>query len=114
MRGSSWSATWAGPRAWTPKWTAEAGGRAAQPAARRPVRLARDSVGPAAEAAVAEIEPGEVLLLENVRFHPEEEKNDPAFAASSPTLGRLYVNDAFGTAHRAHASTEASPTTCRP
>ena len=47
-----------------------------------------------------------MLLLENLRFHPEEEKNDPDFAAGWPGLGRVYVNDAFGTAHRAHASTE--------
>lgn len=72
----------------------------------RPVRTAADSLGPAAEAAVAELSPGEVLLLENVRFHPEEEKNDPAFARQLASLADLYVNDAFGTAHRAHASTE--------
>jgi 3-phosphoglycerate kinase len=72
----------------------------------RPVRLASDSVGPAAEAAVAELVPGDVLLLENVRFHPEEEKNDPGFAKHLASLADLFVNDAFGTAHRAHASTE--------
>ena len=52
------------------------------------------------------MKPGDVVLLENVRFHPEEEKNDPAFAARLAALGDVYVNDAFGTAHRAHASTE--------
>ena len=52
------------------------------------------------------MKPGDVVLLENVRFHPEEEKNDPAFAAQLAALGDVYVNDAFGTAHRAHASTE--------
>jgi len=72
----------------------------------RPVRLAPDSVGPEAEAAVAALKPGDVLLLENVRFHPEEEKNDLAFARQLASLADLYVNDAFGTAHRAHASTE--------
>src|SRR5256885_13384602 len=52
------------------------------------------------------IGPGEVVLLENLRFHPEEEANDPAFAAQLAKLGDAFVNDAFGTAHRAHASTE--------
>ncbi len=70
------------------------------------VALAADCVGPAAEAAVATLAPGQAVLLENVRFHREEEKNDPAFAAQLARLGDLYVNDAFGTAHRAHASTE--------
>jgi len=70
------------------------------------VTLAPDCVGPQAEAAVAAMQPGDVVLLENVRFHPEEEKNDPAFAAQLAALGDVYVNDAFGTAHRAHASTE--------
>ena len=70
------------------------------------VTLAPDCVGPAAEAVVKAMKPGDVVLLENVRFHPEEEKNDPAFAAQLAALGDVYVNDAFGTAHRAHASTE--------
>ena len=63
------------------------------------------SVGPKAEEAVANLKPGEVLLLENLRFHAEEEKGDEAFAAQLAKLGDIYVNDAFGTAHRAHAST---------
>lgn len=63
-------------------------------------------VGPAAEAAVAALKPGEVLLLENLRFHAEEEGNDPTFSKALGALGDVYVNDAFGTAHRAHASTE--------
>jgi 3-phosphoglycerate kinase len=71
----------------------------------RPVRVLPDCVGPEVEAAVAALRPGEVALLENLRFHPEEEANDPAFAAALARLGDLYVNDAFGTAHRAHAST---------
>ncbi|MBX7131175.1 MAG: phosphoglycerate kinase [Fimbriimonadaceae bacterium] len=71
-----------------------------------PVPLLPDSVGPEVEAKVAALVPGQVALLENVRFHPEEEKNDPAFAAQLAALADLYVNDAFGTAHRAHASTE--------
>lgn len=70
------------------------------------VRLLPDCVGPAVAAECARLEPGQVLLLENVRFHPEEEANDPAFAAQLAELADLYVNDAFGTAHRAHASTE--------
>ena len=72
----------------------------------QPVAMAPDCVGPQAEAAVAALEPGQVVLLENLRFHPEEEANDPAFAKALASLGDVYVNDAFGTAHRAHASTE--------
>jgi phosphoglycerate kinase len=70
------------------------------------VRFADDCVGEIAERAVTELRDGDVLLLENVRFHPEEERNDPEFAKRLAKLGDLYVNDAFGTAHRAHASTE--------
>jgi phosphoglycerate kinase len=70
-----------------------------------PVTAASDCVGDAARQAVAAMQPGDVLLLENVRFHPGEEANDPAFAKSLAELGDIYVNDAFGTAHRAHAST---------
>jgi len=71
----------------------------------RPVRVLPDCVGPEVEAVVARLQPGEVALLENLRFYPGEEGNDPAFAAALARLGDLYVNDAFGTAHRAHAST---------
>jgi 3-phosphoglycerate kinase len=71
-----------------------------------PVQFAPDCVGGEAAAMAAGLADGEVLLLENVRFYAEEEKNDPAFAARLAALGELYVNDAFGTAHRAHASTE--------
>lgn len=70
-----------------------------------PVRLAPDCAGPAARRAAADTEGGRVLLLENLRFHPGEEANDPAFAASLASLTDVYVNDAFGAAHRAHAST---------
>ncbi len=70
------------------------------------VPLAPDSVGPEVEAAVGKLQDGGVLLLENVRFHPQEEQNDPEFARKLASLADLYVNDAFGTAHRAHASTE--------
>jgi phosphoglycerate kinase len=72
----------------------------------RDVRLLPDSVGPAVREAVARLRPGDVVLLENVRFHPEEEKNEPAFAKELASGYDLYVNDAFGAAHRAHASTE--------
>jgi phosphoglycerate kinase len=71
----------------------------------RPVRFANDSIGPEVEKQAANLKDGEVLLLENVRFHPEEEKNDPAFARQLARLGDVYVNDAFGTAHREHGST---------
>ncbi len=69
------------------------------------VTLAKDVVGPDAKAKAAALKDGEVLLLENVRFHAAEEKNDPEFAKEMASLADIYVNDAFGTAHRAHAST---------
>mgnify|MGYP001829240445 CR=1 FL=1 len=72
----------------------------------RPVLKLDDCVGPEVEAAVAAAGPGDVLLLENTRFHPEEKKNDPAFAQELAGLADIFVNDAFGSAHRAHASTE--------
>jgi phosphoglycerate kinase len=68
-----------------------------------PVAFAPESIGPETESAVANLAEGSVLLLENLRFHAEEEANDPAFAASLAALADVYVNDAFGTAHRAHA-----------
>jgi phosphoglycerate kinase len=71
----------------------------------RPVRKLDDCVGPQVLAAVHAMRPGEVVLLENLRFHAEEEANDPAFARALADLAEVYVNDAFGTAHRAHAST---------
>lgn len=70
------------------------------------VKKADDCIGPEVEEAVASLGEGEVLLLENLRFHPEEEANDPDFAKALARLGDVYVNDAFGAAHRAHASTE--------
>jgi phosphoglycerate kinase len=73
----------------------------------RPVTFAEDCIGPKARAAVAAMAPGDVLLLENVRFHAGEEANDRAFADALAANGDLYVNDAFSAAHRAHASTEA-------
>ena len=72
----------------------------------KPVQMASDCIGPQVEALVEALKPGEVLMLENVRFHKEEEKNDPEFARKLAVLGDVYVNDAFGSAHRAHASTE--------
>jgi phosphoglycerate kinase len=72
----------------------------------RPVAFADDCIGDVAEKAVAAMKPGDVLCLENTRFHKEEEKNDPAFVAALAKLGDIYVNDAFSVSHRAHASTE--------
>ena len=69
------------------------------------VKLAKDVIGPDAKKLAAEVKPGEAVLLENVRFHAEEEKNDPAFAKELASMAELYVSDAFGTVHRAHAST---------
>jgi len=71
----------------------------------QPVAFADDCIGPSAEAAAAALGPGEVLLLENLRYHKAETDNDESFAQSLARLADLYVNDAFGTAHRAHAST---------
>jgi phosphoglycerate kinase len=72
----------------------------------KPVAFAEDCVGPVAEKAAKALKPGGVLLLENTRFHPEEEKNNSEMAKQLAALADLYVNDAFGSAHRAHASTE--------
>lgn len=72
----------------------------------KPVAWADDCIGPEAEGVIAGLKDGDIALLENVRFHPEEEKNEPSFASKMADLGDLYVNDAFSTAHRAHASTE--------
>ncbi|HHV71021.1 MAG TPA: phosphoglycerate kinase [Clostridia bacterium] len=72
-----------------------------------PIKKINSCIGPEAEAAVAALEPGQILLLENVRFYPEEEKNDREFARKLAGLAEIYVNDAFGAAHRAHASISA-------
>lgn len=72
----------------------------------RPVKKLDDCVGPEVEAAVKAMQPGDVVLLENTRFHPEERANDPEFARQLAALAEIYVNDAFGAAHRAHGSTE--------
>ncbi len=71
----------------------------------QPVQMAKDVIGDSAKAICASLKEGEVALLENVRFHKEEEKNDPEFSKTLASLAEIYVNDAFGTAHRAHAST---------
>jgi len=73
---------------------------------KRPVKFAEDCIGEAAARVVAAMKPGDIVCLENTRFHPGEEKNDPAFVAELATLGDIWVNDAFSAAHRAHASTE--------
>ncbi|MGQ0609358.1 MAG: phosphoglycerate kinase [Chloroflexota bacterium] len=72
----------------------------------RPVRMTGDALGPGVQVAVDKLRAGDLLLLENLRFHADEEANDPEFAAALARLADLYVNDAFGAAHRAHASTE--------
>ena len=72
---------------------------------KRPVSFADDCTGEAAERAVAAMKPGDILCLENTRFYPGEEKNDPEFVAALAKLGDVWVNDAFSAAHRAHAST---------
>lgn len=71
----------------------------------REIKKVNDCIGPEAAKAAEELKEGEVLLLENLRFHPEEEKNDPGFAKELASFAEVYINDAFGTAHRAHAST---------
>ena len=72
----------------------------------KPVKMAKDVIGPDALKLAAEIQPGEVMLLENTRFHKEEEKNDPEFAKKLADMADIFVSDAFGSVHRAHASTE--------
>lgn len=74
-----------------------------------PVHFLSECIGPEVERAVHDLQKGQVLLLENLRFHPEEEKNDSSFAESLSKLGDIYINDAFATAHRAHASVDALP-----
>ena len=73
---------------------------------KRPIRFVDDCIGEVAESAVAAMKPGDIICLENTRFHAGEEKNDPAFVAALAKLGDIYVNDAFSVSHRAHASTE--------
>lgn len=72
----------------------------------KPVKMSKDVIGPDATALAAGLRPGEIMLLENTRFHPEEEKNDPEFAKKLAGMADIFVSDAFGSVHRAHASTE--------
>ena len=72
----------------------------------KPVKMAKDVIGEDAQKLASELKPGEIMLLENTRFHPEEEKNDPDFAKKLADLADIFVSDAFGSVHRAHASTE--------
>ncbi len=80
----------------------------------RPVRKLDDCVGPEIEKATRDLQPGQVILLENTRFHKEEKSNDPEFSKQLASLGEVFVNDAFGSAHRAHASTAGVTDTLRP
>jgi len=97
-----------------PKYSLKPVARRLERLLRMPIAFAEDCIGADAEARSKQLRDGEVLLLENLRFHAEEEKNDPGFARALAALGDLYVNDAFGTAHRAHASTEGVPRLLKP
>jgi phosphoglycerate kinase len=97
-----------------PKYQLDAAGVRLSELLGRPVKKMDDCIGPEVEAAAATIKPGEVMLLENTRFYREEKKNDPEFSAKLAALGDIYVNDAFGSAHRAHASTAGVTATLRP
>jgi len=88
-----------------PRYTLKPARRTLQRLIGRNVAFCPEIVGPEAEEAVGRMIDGEILMLENVRFHPGEEKNDPVFAQELAALGDIYVNDAFGASHRAHAST---------
>ena len=92
------------PKGIDPKWSLKPVAERLSQLLGKPVRLAPDCVGPEVES--IQLEPGDVLLLENVRFHDAETANDPEFAKQLAELADVYVNDAFGSAHRAHASTE--------
>jgi len=94
------------PKGVTPEFTLQPVAQRLSELLGKHVPLLPDCIGDDVKNLVDMAQPGDVLLLENVRFHPEEEKNDPEFAAKLASLAEIYVNDAFGTAHRAHASTE--------
>ena len=94
------------PKGVTPEFSLEFLLPALEQSWERTVKFAHDSIGEDAQAERNNLNPGEILLLENIRFYPEEEKNDPAFARDLAKLADIYVNDAFSAAHRAHASTE--------
>nr|ADI87680.1 phosphoglycerate kinase [uncultured Nitrospirae bacterium MY2-3C] len=89
-----------------PKYTLQPVAKCLEGLLNKKVAFAPDCIGPEVEKMVADMKDGDVLLLENVRFHAEEEKNDPEFSKSLAKLADVYVNDAFGTAHRGHATTE--------
>jgi phosphoglycerate kinase len=91
--------------AFDPKYSLEPVSHVLSKAIKRKVKFVHECVGPDVRSAVISLKPGEILLLENTRFHPEEERNDNSFARELASLADVYVNDAFGTAHRAHAST---------
>ena len=93
------------PKGRDPKQSLRPVAEAAARLLKRPIAFADDCIGPAAETAVAAMNPGDILCLENTRFYPGEEKNDPAFVAELAKFGDVFVNDAFSAAHRAHAST---------
>jgi phosphoglycerate kinase len=97
-----------------PKFQLDAAGQRLSKLLDRPVQKLDDCVGPEVEAAVEAMKPGDVILLENTRFHAGEKKNDPEFSAQLAKLGEVYVNDAFGSAHRAHASTAGVTDKLRP
>lgn len=94
------------PKGITPKYTLEPVSARLEELIGQPVELLDDDIGEEVKEAIDQMHNGQVVMLENVRFHPEEEKNDPEFAAKLAEVADVYVNDAFGTAHRAHASTE--------
>lgn len=94
------------PKGVTPKYTLAPVAERLSRLLGKQVPLLPDCIGPEVQARVKAMQDGDVVLLENVRFHPEEEQNDPEFARQLASLAEVYVNDAFGTAHRAHASTE--------
>src|SRR6266705_2448675 len=94
------------PKGPDPKQSLEPVAAAVSKVLARPVAFAQDCVGEKAETAVAKLRPGDILCLENIRFHRAEEQNDPEFVDALAGLGDLWVNDAFSAAHRAHASTE--------
>ena len=90
---------------WAPKLSLASAGERLSELLGKPVKMAKDVIGPDAKALAAALMPGEIMLLENLRYHKEEEKNDPAFARELASMADIYVSDAFGTVHRAHAST---------
>jgi phosphoglycerate kinase len=94
------------PKVRDPKYSLKPVADATSQVIKRPVSFAEDCIGQEAEAAVDALRPGDILCLENTRFHPGEEKNEPSFIAALAKLGDVWVNDAFSAAHRAHASTE--------